>query len=47
MSQLARTLLWRTKSICLLVNDENEDARRFYQQVGYHLRTVYDTIFLK
>jgi predicted GNAT family acetyltransferase len=47
MSQLARTLLWRTKSICLFVNDENEDAQRFYKQAGYHLRTVYDTIFLK
>ena len=47
MSQLARMLLWRTKSICLFVNDENEDARRFYKQAGYHLRTVYDTIFLK
>jgi predicted GNAT family acetyltransferase len=47
MSQLARMLLWRTKSICLFVNDENEDAQRFYKQAGYHLRTVYDTIFLK
>jgi predicted GNAT family acetyltransferase len=47
LSQLARMLLWRTKSICLFVNDENEDARRFYRQAGYHLRTVYDTIFLK
>jgi predicted GNAT family acetyltransferase len=47
MSQLARMLLWRTKSICLLVNDENEEARRFYRQAGYHLRAVYDTIFLK
>lgn len=47
MSQLARMLLWRTKSICLFVNDENEDAQRFYRQAGYHLRTVYDTIFLK
>jgi GNAT superfamily N-acetyltransferase len=47
VSQLARMLLWRTKSICLFVNDENEDARRFYRQAGYHLRTVYDTIFLK
>jgi predicted GNAT family acetyltransferase len=47
MSQLARMLLWRTKSICLFVNDENVDAQRFYKQVGYHLRTVYDTIFLK
>ena len=47
MSRLARMLLWRTKSICLFVNDENEDAQRFYKQVGYHLRTVYDTIFVK
>jgi ribosomal protein S18 acetylase RimI-like enzyme len=47
MSQLARMLLWRTKSICLFVNDENEDARRFYRSAGYHLRTVYDTIFLQ
>ena len=47
MSQLARMLLLRTKSICLFVNDENEDARRFYSQAGYHFRTVYDTIFLK
>ncbi len=47
MSQLARMLLWRTKSLCLFVNDENEDAQRFYRQAGYHLRTVYDTIFLK
>jgi len=46
MSQLARMLLWRTKSICLFVNDEDENARRFYKQSGYHLRTVYDTIFL-
>lgn len=47
MSQLARMLLWRTKSICLFVNDENEDARNFYKDVGYHFRTVYDTVFLK
>lgn len=47
MSQLARMLLWRTKSICLFVNDDNEDARNFYKQVGYHFRTVYDTVFLK
>jgi hypothetical protein len=47
MSQLARMLLWRTKSICLFVNEENDDARKFYKQVGYHVRAVYDTIFLK
>lgn len=47
MSELARMLLLRSKSICLFVNDENEDARRFYKHAGYHLRSVYDTIFLK
>lgn len=47
MSQLARMLMWRAKSVCLFVNDENDEARRFYRQGGYHLRTVYDTIFLK
>jgi len=47
MSQLARMLLWRTKSICLFVNDENDEAQKFYKRAGYHLRTVYDTIFLK
>ena len=47
MSQLAKMLLWRTKSLCLFVNDENEEAQRFYRQSGYHLRSIYDTIFLK
>ncbi len=47
MSQLARMLLWRSKSICLFVNDENEEGQKFYKHAGYHLRTVYDTIFLK
>ena len=47
ISQLARVLLTRSKSLCLFVNDENDSARRFYKQAGYHLRAVYDTIFLK
>jgi predicted GNAT family acetyltransferase len=47
MSLLAKLLLGRTKSICLFVNDDDEEAQRFYQQAGYHLRSVYDTIFLK
>jgi ribosomal protein S18 acetylase RimI-like enzyme len=47
MSQLAKMLFWRTKSICLFVNDENKAARLFYKQSGYHTRTVYDTIYLK
>ncbi len=47
MSQLARMLLWQTKSLCLFVNDDNEEAQAFYRQAGYHVRTVYDTIFLQ
>jgi len=46
MSQLARMLMWRAQSVCLFVNDDNDEALRFYRQAGYHLRTVYDTIFL-
>jgi predicted GNAT family acetyltransferase len=46
MSQLARMLMWRAKSVCLFVNDENDEAQSFYRQAGYHLRTVYDTIFV-
>jgi uncharacterized protein len=47
MSQLARTLLARTKSICILVNEQNLVAINFYGHSGYKLRSVYDTIFLK
>lgn len=46
MSQLARTLLARTESICVLVNEQNPAAISFYQRAGYKLRSVYDTIFL-
>ena len=46
MSQLAQTLLSRTDSICLLVNEQNTEAHGFYKRAGYKLRSVYDTIFL-
>ncbi len=46
MSQLARTLLSRTQSVCVLVNANNKEAHTFYQRAGYKLRSVYDTIFL-
>jgi predicted GNAT family acetyltransferase len=45
MSQLARNLLSRTQALCLLVNEQNKEARRFYARAGYKLRAVYDTIF--
>ncbi|MCA1605361.1 MAG: hypothetical protein LC775_07805 [Acidobacteria bacterium] len=46
MSQLARALLRRTQSVCVLVNANNEKAHVFYQRSGYKLRAIYDTIFL-
>lgn len=47
MSQLAYTLLEQTDSICLLVNERNKDAHRFYQKAGYKIVSRYDTIFLE
>jgi predicted GNAT family acetyltransferase len=46
MSQLARLLLSRTQSICVLVNETNRKAHAFYERAGYKRRSVYDTIFL-
>jgi hypothetical protein len=46
MSQLERMLLTRTKSVCVLVNENNKAAHKFYQRAGYKLRAIYDTIFL-
>ena len=47
MSQFARKLLSHSKSIVLLVNEENKKAQHYYQKAGFSLRAAYDTIFLK
>jgi predicted GNAT family acetyltransferase len=47
VSQLGRTLLARTESICLLVNEKNRETQDFYRKAGYKLRSCYDTIFLQ
>jgi hypothetical protein len=47
LSQLGRELLRETKSLCLLVNEQNKDAQRFFFRNGYKLRDCYDTIFLQ
>jgi uncharacterized protein len=47
ISQLARNLLSNTKSIVLLVNEENKKAQHYYQKAGFNMRAAYDTIFLK
>jgi GNAT superfamily N-acetyltransferase len=46
ISQLSRTLLTRTESVCVLVNEKHSAARKFYQRAGFKVRAVYDTIFL-
>ncbi len=45
ISQLTRTLLERTTSVCLLVNEQNRRAQAMYKKVGYRLRGCYDSIF--
>lgn len=47
LSQLARTLLRRTGSLCILVNEQSQRARTFFERMGYRLRSQYDTIFLE
>ena len=47
MRQLCRDLLTRTKSVCVLVNEENERANTFYRMCNFKKSSVYDTIFLQ
>ncbi|HYO98858.1 MAG TPA: GNAT family N-acetyltransferase [Pyrinomonadaceae bacterium] len=46
LSQLSRELLLRAKALCLLVNEQNEQAQTFYRRAGYKLHSHYDTIYL-
>lgn len=47
LSQLSRNLLARTRSICLLVNEQNKEAQSFYQRAGFQYQCAYETIFLQ
>ncbi len=47
LTQLAKELLRRTESICLLVNEKNKSAHALYRKSGFRLRSTYDTIFLQ
>lgn len=46
MSELTHNLLEETQSICLLVNETNKRAQRFYRKCGFRFRATYETIFL-
>jgi GNAT superfamily N-acetyltransferase len=47
LTKLCADLLNRTRSICVLVNEENEKAQAFYRMCGFRCVSHYDTIFLK
>ena len=47
LSQLGRMLLRRTGSICLTLNANEEQTKKFYSKAGYTLRSYYDTIYLQ
>jgi predicted GNAT family acetyltransferase len=47
LSQLSRELLQSTKSICLLVKEEDQIAQSCYRKAGYKVRAQYDTVFLE
>ena len=47
MRQLCRDLLTRSKSVCLLVNQESGRSHTFYRMCNFKMRGVYDSIFLR
>jgi predicted GNAT family acetyltransferase len=47
LSQLSRDLLFRAKSICLMVNDQNREAQALYRKCNFKPCGSYDTIFLQ
>jgi uncharacterized protein len=44
--QLCKTLLTKTRSLCLLVNEENGKAQAFYRLCGFKCINKYDSVFL-
>lgn len=47
MRQLTNTLLNRSKSVCLLVREQNSAAQACYRKAGYTMREYYETMFLQ
>ena len=47
LTQLSESLLQRTRSICLLVNERNHKAHAFYRRAGFRSQCYYTTIFLQ
>ena len=47
LSQVARRLLKRTDSICVLVNENKLKAHALYRQAGFKPRGTYQSIYLQ
>ena len=47
LQEVARQLLQHTRSINLLVNEQNQKAQDFYRRAGFRFTKIYDTIFLQ
>jgi predicted GNAT family acetyltransferase len=47
LSQLTQSLLSRSKSICLLVNENNDKTHAFYRLSDFKLRGYYYTTFMQ
>ncbi|MFN2499395.1 MAG: GNAT family N-acetyltransferase [Pyrinomonadaceae bacterium] len=47
LSQFSRELLSQSKSISLLINENNEPAQGLYRKAGYKFSCTYTTIFLE
>jgi ribosomal protein S18 acetylase RimI-like enzyme len=47
LTQVARTLLLKTRSICVLVNEENLKAQGLYRRAGFKQRGLFQLVYLK
>jgi predicted GNAT family acetyltransferase len=47
LASLSATLLERTESICLTVNEKNKNAANLYEKAGYQFHSHYETIYLR
>lgn len=46
LSRLSEQLLSKTRSVCVLANEENERAHAFYRLCGFRCISKYDSVFL-
>jgi GNAT superfamily N-acetyltransferase len=47
MRQLTNTLLNRSKSVCVLIREQNSASQACYKKAGYAMREYYETLFLE